>query len=777
MTKELFTTVFILAYVFISGSSSAQAGLCLTYEADIKKSSVSNVINVNISVENIEDSTSSLVMELPVLPSESPEFETFDYSEYVHNIQAYTDNHEEIDIKKETDEYGGRFIIENPSTKIYIEYDVENKVGHRSPLTNQETPVVYFNDDLGWIWSQFVFLVPDYRYGSSGDHSFIHVNFDLPEDWEVMSPFKKENGFYNIEKDDVISYSRHFKESAFYFGNPKYKTELYNDGTVHKIAKMVGDENKWELKSQEDLDRFMEKIVKSYKYFVTLFDHNPFLVDLWMPNIKIFENEKQISPGVGYMGNGWHYWPEGREFEITCHLIQSWMFGSPRGPLMASTGITKGIGEYYLGLISSYELFKNNVDLGKMYYTYLVYDRMHGTNVHDHYEYDFMKGYAIGILLDDKLKEISNNKYSLKDVLSNIYKKYHLTNHTVTYNDMQDEIDKMTKDDLDKIFSKYVYGDQKIPFYQYISDYKQEFENIPYMLNQTFHMNLYGKVFPLFLLVEITLQNNDHIMAGMYIDVYLNDIAETAINKYGIDSLTKENLVTILSDLTDKDCSGFFSRWEDTYGILDLNDFKEWLLAYQNDTDNDGLVDSWEKQYFGDIHHISGGKDDYDEDELSNVGEQQYGTDPTNKDTDGDGFTDGEEVQAATDPTKKTDYPQMSIDIDINYSDNPTTIARDESPILTINLTPGNKKDQNSDWWIAAYSPLGWKSLIIEQNRLVWTEGIKRCLEAKLTHLESIEIPAPSLKVGENHIYFAVDDNADGRPDATWWDAVEVNVE
>lgn len=41
---------------------------------------------------------------------------------------------------------------------------------------------------------------------------------------------------------------------------------------------------------------------------------------------------------------------------------------------------------------------------------------------------------------------------------------------------------------------------------------------------------------------------------------------------------------------------------------------------------------------------------DSDEDGLTNMEEKQYGTDPTNPDTDGDGYKDGEEVKAGYNP-------------------------------------------------------------------------------------------------------------------------------
>lgn len=46
-----------------------------------------------------------------------------------------------------------------------------------------------------------------------------------------------------------------------------------------------------------------------------------------------------------------------------------------------------------------------------------------------------------------------------------------------------------------------------------------------------------------------------------------------------------------------------------------------------NDTDTDGLPDSWEQQYFGDL--LSDGNDDNDQDGLTNWEEYNQGTDPT----------------------------------------------------------------------------------------------------------------------------------------------------
>ncbi len=71
------------------------------------------------------------------------------------------------------------------------------------------------------------------------------------------------------------------------------------------------------------------------------------------------------------------------------------------------------------------------------------------------------------------------------------------------------------------------------------------------------------------------------------------------------------------------------------------------------DSEPDGLADAWEEIYSpGDLSQLIGdGVADFDSDGLSDLQEQQFGTDPTLEDTDGDGLEDFEEFdEHNTDP-------------------------------------------------------------------------------------------------------------------------------
>lgn len=73
-----------------------------------------------------------------------------------------------------------------------------------------------------------------------------------------------------------------------------------------------------------------------------------------------------------------------------------------------------------------------------------------------------------------------------------------------------------------------------------------------------------------------------------------------------------------------------------------------------NDSDEDGLLDSWEIEYFGNITYY-GSSEDPDGDELTNLEEFNSNTNPTIADTDDDGMVDGWEVTNSLDPNNKND--------------------------------------------------------------------------------------------------------------------------
>ena len=79
------------------------------------------------------------------------------------------------------------------------------------------------------------------------------------------------------------------------------------------------------------------------------------------------------------------------------------------------------------------------------------------------------------------------------------------------------------------------------------------------------------------------------------------------------------------------------------------------------DSDNDGLPDPWEMMYFSVLTHEPTG--DPDADNLTNLQELDFGTDPDESDTDGDSFDDDEEIAEGSDPLDANSVPVPLADI------------------------------------------------------------------------------------------------------------------
>jgi hypothetical protein len=96
------------------------------------------------------------------------------------------------------------------------------------------------------------------------------------------------------------------------------------------------------------------------------------------------------------------------------------------------------------------------------------------------------------------------------------------------------------------------------------------------------------------------------------------------------------------------------------------------------DTDNDNISDDWEMTYFTNLTRDGNG--DYDNDGLIDINEFKIGTNPSIKDTDSDGLSDGDEDanrngsidSGETDPTKAdTDNDGMTDGWEIQYGLDP----------------------------------------------------------------------------------------------------------
>lgn len=177
-----------------------------------------------------------------------------------------------------------------------------------------------------------------------------------------------------------------------------------------------------------------------------------------------------------------------------------------------------------------------------------------------------------------------------------------------------------------------------------------------------------------------------------------NQIPDSWLERYSIDLRDS----SIDSD-TDGDGLSLLAEYENSTNPLNpdtdgdgYNDGKEVTDGYSPigegklDKDQDGLLDFWEEEN-GLSTKEANGDQDPDDDGLSNYLEFAHLTNPLNADTDGDEFTDAEEIQNGYDPTTPGDIrPKFSIHIDKIHVIAPIVWSKvDEEKALLKDLEEG----------------------------------------------------------------------------------------
>lgn len=131
----------------------------------------------------------------------------------------------------------------------------------------------------------------------------------------------------------------------------------------------------------------------------------------------------------------------------------------------------------------------------------------------------------------------------------------------------------------------------------------------------------------------------------------------------------------------------------DSDNLSNLEEYQYETNPQCNDTDSDLMLDGWEiSMGFNAIHDDSG--EDLDLDLLKNLQEYQCGTYANDNDSDDDIFTDTEEIIAETDPMNSFDYPVYPVETTTEITTISITISVYATTVETTTLfitVPANR--------------------------------------------------------------------------------------
>ena len=113
------------------------------------------------------------------------------------------------------------------------------------------------------------------------------------------------------------------------------------------------------------------------------------------------------------------------------------------------------------------------------------------------------------------------------------------------------------------------------------------------------------------------------------------------------------------------------------------------------------------------------------------------------------------------------------VNIRANSSDGPLTVSGGENLSITVQMRALENAGASVEQWLAAHTPFGWYSY----QAGGWQPGIHRAAVSSVNDLGPVELLDATLPTGWYTFYLAVDDQADGVPQATRMDTVEVRVD
>ncbi len=116
-------------------------------------------------------------------------------------------------------------------------------------------------------------------------------------------------------------------------------------------------------------------------------------------------------------------------------------------------------------------------------------------------------------------------------------------------------------------------------------------------------------------------------------------------------------------------------------------------------------------------------------------------------------------------------------DIEANGSDGPLIMSGYDPLEITVALEPGDQAGNNADWWIVAVPPFGGYYWYTLNQGWVRSNVPRRTYGGPLRFVPPTSVLNMSnLPSGEYRFSFAVDDDMNGIPDATYLDQVAVTV-
>lgn len=390
------------------------------------------------------------------------------WAHFIHELKAETIEGEPLKLES----------LEGAKWKVYAANGSSIRLRYEVSLDHEDHKWSGGVDGAAYVREWGVFYTGRSIFIMSGkQEQSIEVNFDLPENWKVSSPWNVSQNEKRVYLVDNLSA---LEDSMFFAGT--HEEILLKRNNFELIFALGGEEI---IEQKESFSNMASGVLDYYidlmqsvpnpspdnkfnKSLVVINSSSETDGEVIGNNISILleKDGDQMSELIGrfiFAHEFFHLW-NGKSFAPVNNDCEWFKEGFTNYYTLKSLFhigyLTK---ESYLNVLNEffYQRYINDDGLGKLSMT-------DGDIKHDHWGLIYSGGFFIGISQDMLIRTSTSNQKSIDDVMRTLFKKYGGTNDGYSLKELQELMSEASGKDQTNFFKNHVYGVKKIPLDHYL---------------------------------------------------------------------------------------------------------------------------------------------------------------------------------------------------------------------------------------------------------------------------------------------------------------------
>lgn len=459
--KLLTTTLCILSISLVSASNSRE----LTASDNIHYSISSDEAQLKVAKIKVTFVPKNDTLYMHWGASQLPKR----WATFVHNVNLKDSNGEHLKIHELE---GAEWLMEYPSNQeVTLTYEVH--LDHEEHQWSGGKDGVAFATELGVFYTGRTLLILN---GESWSN--ISVDFNLPENWKVSTPWKKTNNTKHSYQPTTYS---DLIDAMIFAGTHKEVSLKRSDfelvfalGTTD----IMNQEEEFKNLAEGVLDYYIDLMGgipnpspdnPFHKAVVVICSSDTTDGEAIGNNISILiqKDGDQFSNMISrfiFAHEFFHLW-NGKSFipeELDTEWFKEGFSNYYTIKAMRHVGFLND--EAYLNFLSNffYQRYSTDSGVGEISLT-------DGNAKHDHWGLIYGGGMMVALAQDIIIRNATNNEKSIDDLLRHLYTKYGGTNNNYNLQELMDTMTILSNKSQQDFFNKYILGTQKLPIEDYLS--------------------------------------------------------------------------------------------------------------------------------------------------------------------------------------------------------------------------------------------------------------------------------------------------------------------